>query len=174
MSIIRSIVTAAATAGLVTAGGGIAHAGSAPVYYQFVAEHSGKCLDVLAGSTKVWAATHQWQCLDGVKSQQWELRKLNDGTYGIVARHSLHCLDSHINKVAARVRQGFCRTNITTNQRWWFRPSGKDVWEIVSKDSGNCLDVAWDDKANGARIVHSSCWGGDNQRWRLKTLPRDA
>ncbi|MBB5782089.1 RICIN domain-containing protein [Nonomuraea jabiensis] len=158
----------AATAGLVIAGTGVAHAD--PVYYKFTAKHSGKCLDVLHGSTLNVTPTHQWTCLDRVLSQQWEARQFDDKSYVFVARHSGKCLDvafaSDI-QGAAVIQQ---RCTFKPNQRWWVKKNNDGTYRVFAKHSRLCLDVANVDTANGARVVQARCWGGANQSWYITKI----
>lgn len=61
-------------------------------YYRLKARHSGKCLDVGAGSYADEANVHQWGCHWG-SNQQWRFVYRADGYYEIRARHSNKCLD---------------------------------------------------------------------------------
>jgi hypothetical protein len=39
--------------------------------------------------------------------------------------------------------------------------------EIVSKNSGKCMDVNGVSLAPSAQVIQWTCWGGDNQKWKL-------
>lgn len=160
------LVTLITTVGLLFATHAPAHADGG--YYRFIAQHSGKCMDVAGGSTAHMANVHQWQCLNGVRSQRWEARRLDDGAYVIVNQNSGKCLDVAwwATNDGANVIQANC--TYADNQRWRIadHPGDGSGWQrIVAKHSGKCLDVAWADTANGANIVQSGCWGGANQTW---------
>ncbi|MFC4112853.1 RICIN domain-containing protein [Nonomuraea zeae] len=160
-----SLTVLCAMTGALAATAAPAHA--APAYYKFVAEHSGKCLDVQGGSTRHAAPTHQWRCLDRVLSQQWEARRFDDGAYVFVARHSGKCLDVAYASTAgaAAVLQATCR--FTSNQRWRIKTNADGTKRVIAKHSGLCLDVANVDYADGARVVQARCWGGENQSWHV-------
>jgi hypothetical protein len=167
----RALVVAVSTAtglALTLAGAEAAHA--APVYYQFVAEHSGKCLDIRDGSTRHAAPAHQWQCLDGVRSQQWEARRLDDGAYAFVNRRSGRCLDVYNASSGDNVTVVQATCYFRDNQRWRLKKNSDGSYRIIAKHSGKCLDVAWAEHADGARVVQSRCWGGDNQKWQLTSV----
>ncbi|MFI7709301.1 RICIN domain-containing protein [Nonomuraea sp. NPDC049480] len=164
-------VALAATATFALAGTGTAHADG--LYYTFVAQHSGKCLDVRDGSTAHGARVHQWQCIPGLASQQWEVRPLDDGSYALINRRSGRCLDVYHASTtdATIVVQATCY--FRNNQRWWITDdpaNGSRPQKVVAKHSGKCLDVAWADKANGTRLVQSRCWSGANQKWQISKV----
>jgi hypothetical protein len=63
-----------------------------PNFYQVVAQHSGKCMDVAGASLSDNTRIIQWSC-NGGNNQQFYLTPMNDGTYTISARHSGKCVD---------------------------------------------------------------------------------
>ncbi len=82
---------------LATASGGepVLRAQSTPPFngfYQLVARHSGKCLEVNGALTGDAAEAIQWDCHAG-ESQQWSFELLPDGYYRLTARHSGKALD---------------------------------------------------------------------------------
>src|SRR5438105_3320540 len=56
-------------------------------YYEIVARHSGKCLDVSGGSYDNGALLHQWDCL-GIPNQHWQITEVGGGYYRLTAQHS--------------------------------------------------------------------------------------
>jgi uncharacterized protein (DUF1800 family) len=48
------------------------------------------------------------------------------------------------------------------------RAAAQEIYEIVSRHSGKCLDVTDVSTANGARIQQWSCHGGPNQSWVMQ------
>jgi hypothetical protein len=47
-------------------------------------------------------------------------------------------------------------------------PSTDDYFEIVSRNSGKCLDIAAGSTEPGAPALQWTCHGGPNQQWRLE------
>jgi hypothetical protein len=63
-------------------------------YYQFVAKHSGRCLDVISSSTNNGAWTEQWDCLgDGQFNQIWKVVPMPGGWAEFVSKHANKCLE---------------------------------------------------------------------------------
>jgi coenzyme F420-reducing hydrogenase delta subunit len=132
---------------------------------QIVNQNSGKCVDVLQGSTGNAAEIIQYTCT-GAVNQQWQLRDLGNGYHNLVAQHSGKCLDVNNASTAnnAAVIQYTCGSG--TNQQWQLRAvSGTSYVEIVARHSGKCLDVSGQSTADSARLQQYTCWGGANQRW---------
>jgi hypothetical protein len=48
--------------------------------------------------------------------------------------------------------------------------AAEKYYEIVALHSRKCVDVANASVAHAAPIVQANCWGGGNQKWRLKDL----
>jgi Ricin-type beta-trefoil lectin domain-like len=160
--------TAALLLGLatVTLTGG-AQAEAAAPYFELVARHSGKCLDVAHISEEDGADVLQGTCWGG-PNQHWWLRSVGNGYYEIVARHSGKCLDvaGASQDHAADVIQWTCAG--VPNQQWQFRHVGSGYYDIVARHSGKCLDVAYASQAHAANVIQGTCWGGANQRWTLR------
>ena len=62
--------------------------------------------------------------------------------------------------------------NGQTNQRWQFRDLGGGYYNVVSVNSGKCLDVYGGQGAtgDGVRVVQWACGAGTNQQWRIQDL----
>ncbi|GAB3232422.1 ricin-type beta-trefoil lectin domain protein [Glycomyces halotolerans] len=131
-----------------------------------VSRNSGKCVDVVSGSTENGAEIIQWDCHGGL-NQQWRLQDAGGGYYEIVSESSGRCLDIDGASTAngARVIQWSC--NGGANQQWELRDAGSGYVEIVARHSGKCLDVIDSSTENGARLHQYDCWGGVNQQWTL-------
>ncbi|HEU5129811.1 MAG TPA: RICIN domain-containing protein [Glycomyces sp.] len=141
-------------------GGGGGHSG------EVVNLNSGKCMDVVSGSTADGAEIIQYDC-HGAANQQWRLEDAGGGYYRIVSEASGRCLDVDAASTAegARIIQWAC--NGGTNQQWQLRDAGGGHVELVARHSGKCVDVIDSSTANGARLHQYSCWGGANQQWAL-------
>jgi hypothetical protein len=63
------------------------------------------------------------------------------------------------------VQQWACGSS--KNQRWKLVSTGDGYNELVSQNSGKCLDVKGLSTANGANVQQWTCGSGSNQRWKL-------
>jgi hypothetical protein len=114
-------------------------------FYQFVARHSNKCLDVDGGGQYDGANVWQWSCVgvgaDGfvgsaddppyASNQLWYMTQVGyayDGSYGL-----------------------------------------QPVWEIHPRHSGKCLDVAGASLYNGANVHQWTCVHEPQQYWILRS-----
>ncbi|WP_199044481.1 BNR-4 repeat-containing protein [Glycomyces salinus] len=129
---------------------------------------SGKCMDVVSGSTENGAEIIQWDCHGG-DNQRWELRDVGGGYFEVVSRASGRCLDVDARSTAngAQVIQWSC--NGGTNQQWELRDIDGRV-QLVARHSGKCLDVIDQSTANGTRLQQYDCSSGSNQQWSLQTV----
>jgi hypothetical protein len=51
-------------------------------------------------------------------------------------------------------------------------PSTSASWvQVVSKNSGKCLDIAGISTSEGAPLQQWTCWGGDNQKFQFTAVP---
>src|SRR5690606_2916452 len=133
---------------------------------EVVNRNSGKCVDVVSGSTADGAEIIQYDCHGGA-NQQCRLEDAGGGYHRIVSEASGRCLDVDGASTAdnARIIQWAC--NGGANQQWQLRDAGGGHVEIVARHSGKCLDVIDSSTANGTRLQQYSCWGGANQQWTL-------
>jgi hypothetical protein len=51
--------------------------------------------------------------------------------------------------------------------RWAEHSDGMDWYQIISRNSGQCLDVEGSETADGTRVLQYQCTGSDNQLWSL-------
>jgi hypothetical protein len=139
--------------------------GVALPYVNLVARHSGKCADVVNGSSSNNAELVQYSCGTGY-NQQFNLRDAGNGYVQLVARHSGMCLDvaNAGTGDGAALIQYTCGSG--ANQQFQFSDAGSGSYRIVARHSGKCLDVVNASTANGARIKQYSCNGGTNQQWQ--------
>lgn len=137
-------------------------------YVELVARHSGKCVDVVNGSTASNAQVIQYAC-NGGNNQQWSPRDSGGGYVQLVARHSGLCLDVANASTAdsAQVIQYTCGPG--TNQQWQFHDSGNGYVRVVARHSGKCLDVTSASTADSARVIQWSCNTNTNQQWMRNT-----
>ncbi|GHF46894.1 RICIN domain-containing protein [Streptomyces griseosporeus] len=131
--------------------------GTAATYRTLIARHSGKCADVPGRSLWQGVAVSQYSC-NGGTNQAWWFKPVADGTYQLVGRGSSLCLTEQ----ASAVTQEDCGT--ATAQQWSVTASGSYV-TVVSRASGECLDVSGASTADSAAIITYTCNGGTNQQW---------
>jgi glucose/arabinose dehydrogenase len=141
-------------------------------YYEIVARHSGKCLDVSGGSTATGAAVVQWSCV-GVANQHWQIIDVGGGYSKIVARHSGKVLEvSNANPAnGAPVWQGV--ESGSPAQQWQITSVGGGYSKLTARHSGKVLDVPNLSTANGVQIIQWDYVADFNQQWLLRavTLP---
>jgi hypothetical protein len=163
---VLTTATLAATGWLVAVPSHPASAVETGVFYQLVSVHSGKAIDIEAGSTQPGAMAVQWDPHDG-QNQQFQFVSAGDGYYRIVARHSGLALDVYQWNPAngAEIRQW---TDLNgTNQQWQVVEWGGDSVSFVNRFSGKALDLWGWSTANGARISQYDPTGAANQQWQL-------
>jgi len=138
--------------------------GSAGQYYEIIAKHSGKCLDVEGARQDNSTNVQQWAC-GGGPNQLWRLERVGS-YYKITAKHSGKCLDvtggSQDN--GANVIQWDCHNG--DNQLWRIEPVGS-YYRILAKHSSKALDVEGANPNNGANVQQWAYGGGPNQLWRI-------
>ena len=138
-------------------------------YYQLIALHSGKCLDVAGASHEDLAPAIQWDCGAG-ESQQWRFEQVEDGYYRITVRHSGKALDvsgASPDDAAAVIQY---TPHGGENQQWRLEPLGSNHYRLVARHSGKALDVSGVSLENGASVIQYTGHGGPNQDWLLQPL----
>jgi alpha-galactosidase len=93
-------------------------------------------------------------------------------TYTLTARHSGKVADVFNASMADNANVVQWTANGQTNQRWQFRDLGGGYYNIVSANSGKCMDVFGGPTAtgDGVRVEQWTCNGGTNQQWRIQDL----
>lgn len=94
-------------------------AAQADTYFEIVARHSGKCLDVEAESQAAGARVLQWDC-GGWANQQWRVIPVGGGYSRLIARHSGKALD---------VSGGSTATGAQIHQ-WDYVGGGNQQWRL--------------------------------------------
>jgi glucose/arabinose dehydrogenase len=141
-------------------------------YYEIVARHSGKCLDVSGGSPATGAAVLQWSCV-GVPNQHWQIIDVGGGYSKIVARHSGKVLDVSNGSLANGAAVWQWDENGTPAQQWQITSIGGGYSKIIARHSGKALDVPNLSTDNGVQIIQWDYVAEFNQQWLLRpvTLP---
>ncbi|MEJ8672952.1 RICIN domain-containing protein [Streptomyces sp. MS1.AVA.1] len=134
-------------------------------YYNLVARHSAKCVDISENSSNDSVLALQYTCTGGL-NQQWRLKDAGNGYVNVIAQHSGKCLEvggAYLNDGAA-VKQYRCTNG--ANQQWQFQDQGNSHYRLVARHSGKCLDVTNASTANGARLTQYTCGSGGNQQFK--------
>ncbi|MCC8246875.1 pectinesterase family protein [Saccharothrix luteola] len=132
--------------------------------YQVSVTKSGKCLDLVGGSTANGGVVQQWSC-SGDKWQQFTLNSVGSGTYALVNVNSGKCLDipSGTTNSGVQLQQWSCAGS--SNQQWRLVQSGSGTYQIVNVASGLCLANKDASTASGAPIIQESCTANTNKQW---------
>ncbi|MED5622062.1 RICIN domain-containing protein [Ideonella sp. BN130291] len=142
--------------------------------YEFIANHSGKCMEVLNGATANGAAIQQATCT-GMPQQLWTLKSQGNGTYQVLSVPSGRCLDVTGGPTATAdgVFTELWDCTGQANQIWALTPPATaQAQQVVVQHSGQCLDVRGGvaATADGALIEQWPCSGMDNQKWTLRDM----
>ena len=140
-------------------------------YYEIVARHSGKCLDVEGESMASGARVIQFVC-GGWANQQWQIIPVGGGYNKIVARHSGKVLDVQGGGVTNGTPVWQWDENGTLAQQWQIIDVGGGYVRIMARHSGKALDVSGASTADGAQIHQWDYVGIANQQWLLRPVPK--
>jgi hypothetical protein len=132
--------------------------GTSATYHSLTARHSGRCADVTSQSQWQGAQLKQYDCNGGGNQRYW-FKPVGGGHYQLMARHSSLCVQENANTVT----QETCAAS-AVNQQWSLTTTGSYV-TVVSRNTGECLDVNGASTANSAAIITYTCNGGTNQQW---------
>ncbi|HLU33305.1 MAG TPA: RICIN domain-containing protein [Natronosporangium sp.] len=158
------LTAALATTGALTVATGASAQVSTGQYYQLIAVHSGKAIQIDGPGAGAMAV--QWTPGSGA-NQQFRFEPSGSGYYRLVARHSGMVLDvfNWNPNNGAEIRQW---TDLNgTNQQWSIVDRGNNQISLINRFSGKALDVWEWSTANGARISQYDSTGGANQRFQL-------
>ncbi|MGX1997052.1 ricin-type beta-trefoil lectin domain protein [Xanthomonas axonopodis pv. cassiae] len=118
---------------------------------------SGKCLDVVGGSTGNGAQTQVWAC-NGMRQQKWQWQNVSRSLRSNGTDKVLDIAGVNSNNGASIQ---LYQTMNSANQRWNFRSAA------IIATGGKVLDVTNGSSANGARLQTWDNLGGANQRWNF-------
>ncbi|MEV5349441.1 RICIN domain-containing protein [Streptomyces achromogenes] len=136
--------------------------GTSATYHTLIARHSGRCADVTSQSLWAGAQLKQYGCNGGGNQKYW-FKSVGSGYYQMVTRHSSLC----VQESATTVTQETCDAS-AAGQQWSLTTSGSYV-TVVSRATGECLDVNGASTADSAAIITYTCNGGTNQQWTRGT-----
>lgn len=132
-------------------------------YYNVLAKHSNKALDVAKASLSNGTRVQQWTNYAST-NQQWSIQSVEPGYYKIIARHSGKALTVSATSWAVQQYDYQGREG----QKWKIEPVGGGYYKLSNKASGRVLDVAGAYTHDGASILVWSYGGSANQLWRLQ------
>lgn len=145
---------------------------------EWIAEHSGKCLDVEYASPADKARLVQWDC-NGRDNQNIDPVEL-DVTVGgqqfiLKVAHSGKCLDipGGSDRNGTIIIQYECHK--LSNQRFWLKQLGQNtaMFRVQNVGTNKCLDIDGAALHNRAKVILWDCHDGPNQvfRWHRKPAP---
>lgn len=133
---------------------------------------SGKTISVESSFTDNGATVLQWDSQNN-PNQQLIITPATQGSYSVKFKHSSKCMDVSGPSVApgTLVHQWDCGPG-ASNQEWFFRPAQAPLaanaeYQLVSRQSGKCLDVFDHGLQAGARLQQWACTGEPHQKFRL-------
>lgn len=139
-----------------------------PGYYNIIARHSNKGLDVADNSTTSGSRIQQWDITGGGGSnQRWKFEDAGSGNYYIRVKSTQMYLAPQTSSTADGVKvvqKNFASTN---DFKWAVVSVGGGYYRITNVLSGKSLDVQDVSTANGADIQVWAYGGGNNQQWSL-------
>jgi hypothetical protein len=139
---------------------------------QLVAQHSGKCLDIVGRSRTNGALVVQWPC-NSNSSQRWRFEPAGaKGVYFIVSVFNNLVLDVEAESTANGAKVHMWEKHGGQNQKWGVKVLGDDKYAFKAKHSGKCLDIEEISQVNGARAHQWDYLGGANQQWELRSKPK--
>lgn len=141
--------------------------GSQYTYYEVVARHSDKCLDVFDASTLTGAKVIQWPCI-GDPNQQWQIIPIGDGYFKFIARHSGKVLAVQSGSLANGAPIVQSTEAGTAPQQWQIVDLAGGYIRIMARQSGKALDVSGASTADGTQVVQWDYVGASNQQWLLR------
>ncbi|WNV86295.1 RICIN domain-containing protein [Umezawaea sp. Da 62-37] len=163
---VRALLAAVITLAAVAAAPSSAQAATpvAGATYQVSVTRSGKCLDVVAGSTANGALVQQWGC-SGDSWQRFTLNTAASGTYTLTNGNSGRCLDipSGTTESGVQLQQWGCSG--AANQQWRLVASGSGTYQVVNAASGLCLANKDASTVSGAAIIQEACTANTNKQW---------
>lgn len=167
-----TVVVGLSALALLTAPRPVAHAQSGistSAWYNIVARHSGKCVDVQFGGTNAGARLIQHTCHGG-DNQAFQFESVGGGLYRIIAGNSGLCIDQ-VNAVLSTGGQFM---------QWPCHNGTNQQFDVISGQVGSGYynqirvqhsllnwDVANASTANSVFIVQYDTHGGTNQQFEL-------
>jgi hypothetical protein len=141
--------------------------------FNLVAQHSGQCLAVPAGSQVVGQGVIQYPCLGAaVRDQGWRLVSVGNGLVQVIASHSDQCMavPAGSQVEGQGVIQYPCLGPDVHDQSWRMIPVGDGSYRLQAQHSNKCLAVAGGTFDPGGGVVQVACAVVPEQQWRLRPI----
>ncbi len=134
-----------------------------------VSKLSGKCLDVIGGSTATASGTklEQWACASNAGNQAFTLQPMSNNQYELVVKLSGKGVIGGSTANGALIEQADCKG---TPQQLWKLNGVSGGQQFISAISGKCLDVIGGGTAlsDGAYVEQWDCVANaGNQTWTI-------
>ncbi|MDB4727917.1 RICIN domain-containing protein [Saprospiraceae bacterium] len=135
-------------------------------YYQIIAKHSGKALNVNNSSISDGGTISQYS-ISGEDNQLFRLENIDEGQYMIVSRFSELVLDvpGALKDNGIQIHQW--SPTVGDNQLFRFEKKGNGFFQIIAVHSGKALEVAQASTNNAAAITQNTSTGADNQLFKF-------
>jgi glucosylceramidase len=146
-----------------------------PGYYNILARHSNKGLDVADNATTSGARLQQYDVTGGGGSnQRWSFTPVGNGNYYIKVKSTQMCMAPSAQGTVdgEKVQQRTCGS--TSEFQWTVTDLGGGYYKITNGNSGKSLDVQDVSTANGANIQVWAYGGGLNQQWSFTQVETTA
>lgn len=141
--------------------------GSQYTYYEVVARHSGKCLDVFDASTLTGTKVIQWTCV-GDTNQHWQIIPIGDGYFKFIARHSNKVLAVQSGSLSNGAPVVQSTESGTAPQQWRIVDVDSGYLRIMARQSGRALEVAGGSTVDGTQVQQWDYFGAGHQQWLLR------
>ena len=138
-------------------------------YYEVVARHTGKCLDVYDASTSTGAPLIQWPCI-GDWNQQFQIIPLGDNYYKFIARHSNKVLTVQSGSLANGTPVVQTLDAGTASQQWQIIDTNGGYVRIMARHSGKAMEVDGGFTYDGAEVQQWDYFGLTHQQWLLRPV----
>lgn len=140
------------------------------IYYNIIAKHSKKCLQIQNNNVNDFAPLIQFHA-DNNDSQKFKFVACGGGYFYIIAKHSekyLQVKDSSTSDLAPIFQSS---TNVKSNSnKFKLIPCGDGYYNIVAKHSQKCLEVEHNTSSDFAPIVQQHFKGTDSQKFKLEAV----
>jgi len=145
--------------------------------FELINGNSNLCMDIVGASGAAHAGLQQYPCT-GDLNQQFQLDvRAEGGDYMLATSWSWgstnsgpRCVDQQSSGGPVQLSPGGCTGN--DNVLWHFAPAAgaPGFYNIVSRQSGMCLDVQGATTATGAAVQQFPCNNGSNQQWSVSRI----
>lgn len=143
-------------------------------WYSIIAQHSGKCFDIIGGSTAAGTRLVQSTCHFG-DNQAFRFEPVpGTSNYRIIAGNSGLCVDqaNAVYTNGGQFMQWFCHSGLNQQFQVFNGVVGTGYFnQIRVQHSQKNMDVANASYQNGAYIIQYDPHGGINQQFELRPVP---